>query len=84
MLRSRITFCAASGSFQSEGSSDFAFSSARRRVAASTSKMPPQQSHRLLDVFDQRFSFGAHFEPSIGSAVDTSNRQPVRSRPPTA
>ena len=42
------------------GSSDFALSSPRRRDAASTSKMPPQQSHGLLDRFDQLFGFGAH------------------------
>jgi hypothetical protein len=27
---------------------------------ASTSKMPPQQSHGLLDRFDKRFGFGTH------------------------
>ena len=52
--------CAASASFQRSGSSDLAFSSARRRVAVSTSKMPPQQSQGLLDRFDQLFRFGAH------------------------
>jgi hypothetical protein len=36
------------------------FSSARRRVAVSTSKMPPQQPDRLLDVFNQIVSFRAH------------------------
>ena len=60
IVRSRITFSASSGSVQRLGSSDLAFSSARRRVAASTSKMPPQQSHGLLDQFDQLFGFGAH------------------------
>jgi hypothetical protein len=60
MVRSRISFCAASGSFQRFGSSDLALSSASRRVAASTSKMPPQQSHGLLDRFDQLLGFGAH------------------------
>jgi hypothetical protein len=60
MVRSRISFCAASGSFHSAGSSDLALSSANRRVAASTSKMPPQQSHGLLDRFNQLFGFGAH------------------------
>jgi len=81
MLRSRIVFCAASGSLQSVGSSDLAFSSARRRVAASTSKMPPQQSDRLLDVFDQRFRFRAHLNLFI-----SSRRRPTWSRPrlPTA
>jgi hypothetical protein len=55
-----MIFCAASASFQREGSSTLAFSSARRRVDVSTSKMPPQQSHGLLDGFDQRFGFRAH------------------------
>ena len=39
---------------------DRAFSSASRRVAVSTSKMPPQQPHGLLDVFDKLLGFGAH------------------------
>jgi hypothetical protein len=59
-VRSRITFWAASASFHRSGSSARAFSSARRRVAVSKSKMPPQQSHGLLDLFDERFGFGAH------------------------
>jgi len=49
-----MIFCAASASFQNDDDSDLAFSSARRRVEASTSKMPPQQSHGLLDVLDER------------------------------
>ena len=61
-----MSFCAASGSFQKVGSSDFAFSSARRRVAVSTSKMPPQQPDRLLDVFDELQRFGAHANHSVG------------------
>ncbi|OSI19661.1 hypothetical protein BST63_29040 [Bradyrhizobium canariense] len=36
------------------------FSSARRAVDFSTSKMPPQQPDRLLDLFYQPFDFGAH------------------------
>ena len=59
-VRSRMIFCAASASFQRLGSSTRAFSSARRRVAVSTSKMPPQQSHGLLDLFFQRKRLGAH------------------------
>jgi hypothetical protein len=59
-----MIFWAASGLFQRFGSSALALSSARRRVAVSTSKMPPQQSHGLLDRFDERFGFGAHeFHP---------------------
>jgi len=44
------------------------FSSARRARALSTSKMPPQQPDRLLDLFDQSFRFRAHyrFDPSVG------------------
>jgi hypothetical protein len=55
-----MIFCAESGSFQSVGFSTLAVSSARRRVAVSTSKMPPQQPRGLLDPFDERFGFGAH------------------------
>jgi hypothetical protein len=56
-----MIFCADSVSFQKFGSSALRFSSAKRRVAASTSKMPPQQSHGLLDRLGERFGFGAHF-----------------------
>jgi hypothetical protein len=52
--------CAVAWSFQNVGSSAALFSSARRRVAVSTSKMPPQQPDRLLDVFNECLSFGAH------------------------
>jgi hypothetical protein len=55
-----MSFCASSGSFQKLGSSALTFSSARRRVAVSTSKMPPQQSHGLLDLFFERKRLGAH------------------------
>jgi len=47
-------------SFQNAGSSAALFSSASRRVAVSTSKMPPQQSERLLDVIDEGLNFRAH------------------------
>jgi hypothetical protein len=56
-----MIFCAASASFQRSGSSTRAFSSASLRVDVSTSKMPPQQSRGLLDVFDQRFGFRPHW-----------------------
>jgi hypothetical protein len=52
--------CAFWGSFQIDGSSERAFSSARRRTALSQSKMPPQQSDGLLHVVDQRRDFSAH------------------------
>src|SRR6516165_9868648 len=51
-VRSCISFCAFWGSSQSLGSSASLFSSARRAVDFSTSKMPPQQPDRLLDLFD--------------------------------
>jgi hypothetical protein len=47
-------------SFQKLGSSACLFSSASRAVALSTSKMPPQQSERPLNLFDSFFGFGAH------------------------
>jgi hypothetical protein len=50
-------------SFQNSGFSDSLFSSARRCCATSTSKMPPQQPHRLLDFFDQIDRFRAHVCP---------------------
>src|SRR6202042_396910 len=59
-VRSCISFWAFCGSFQRLGSSASLFSSARRAVDASTSKMPPQQPDRLLDLFDEAFDFGAH------------------------
>ena len=64
-VRSRISVCAASGSSQSFGSSALAFSSSRRRVAASQSKMPPQQRERLLDVVGDRLCLGAHAAPQV-------------------
>jgi hypothetical protein len=42
------------------GSSASLFSSARRRVAISTSKIPPQQRERLLDLVDKVLGFRAH------------------------
>src|SRR5271155_990996 len=59
-VRSCISFCAFWGSFQRLGSSASLFSSASRAVDASTSKMPPQQPDRLLDLFNKAFDFGAH------------------------
>ena len=64
-LRSCITRWARAVSFQSLGSSACAFSSARRALALSKSKMPPQQPDRPLDIFDQLFGFGAHGLVSI-------------------
>jgi hypothetical protein len=59
-VRSCISLWAFWGSFQRLGSSASLFSSARRAVDASTSKMPPQQPDRLLDLFNKAFDFGAH------------------------
>jgi len=59
-VRSCISFEAFCGSSQSLGSSASRFSSARRFSDFSTSKRPPQQPGRLLDVFDDRLGFGAH------------------------
>jgi hypothetical protein len=52
--------CARAVSFQKLGSSACLFSSASRACDASTSKMPPQQPDRPLDVLDNLFRFGAH------------------------
>src|SRR5262249_5915827 len=59
-VRSCIRRCAFCGSSQSFGSSASLFSSARRARALSTSKMPPQQPDRLLDLIDQLLDFRAH------------------------
>jgi hypothetical protein len=52
-------------SFQNDGSSAALFSSASRRVAVSTSKMPPQQPDRLLDLLDEILSFRTHDCPAF-------------------
>jgi len=69
-VRSCISFCAFWGSFQKLGSSASLFSSASRAVDFSTSKMPPQQSDRLLDLFNQPLDFGTHGIP--GSSVSNT------------
>jgi len=55
-----MTFWAASASFQRLGSSEAAFSSARRLSTVSQSKMPPQQSDRLLGGIREVLDLGAH------------------------
>jgi len=55
-----MTRCAASASFQRSGSSEAAFSSARRFSTVSQSKMPPQQSDRLLGGIRALLDLGAH------------------------
>jgi hypothetical protein len=76
----REAFC---GSSQSLESSASRFSSARRRSDFSTSKRPPQQSERLLDLFDDLFDFGAHCfdsprcQPSIRRGSAGSKRAPL-------
>jgi hypothetical protein len=52
---------ARAGEFQRFGSSAAAFSSARRLLARSQSKMPPQQADRLLDLFDGFLDLRSHF-----------------------
>jgi hypothetical protein len=49
------------------------FSSASLAVDASTSKMPPQQPDRLLDLFNKAFNFGAHIvlDPAAKATVKT-------------
>jgi hypothetical protein len=37
--------------------------------------MPPQQSNRPLDVFDQLFGFGAHVDFLTGRDVTTAPQQ---------
>jgi hypothetical protein len=43
-----------------DGSSARAFSSSRRRLAISQSKMPPQQADGLLDFVDGADDLGTH------------------------
>jgi hypothetical protein len=43
------------------------FSSASLAVEVSTSKMPPQQPDRLLDLFNKAFDFGAHGLPCVAA-----------------
>src|SRR4051794_14351978 len=88
-VRSCISFWAFWGSFQRLGSSASLFSSARRAVDASTSKMPPQQPDRLLDLFNEAFDFSAHgfsdlrrrplFRFLAGAFLD-AKRHPLRSK----
>jgi hypothetical protein len=63
-----MTLDARCGSFHSSGSSAIWFSSARRALDASKSKMPPQQPDRPLDILDDAFSFSAHF--GLGSGTE--------------
>jgi hypothetical protein len=70
------------------------FSSASRAVDFSTSKMPPQQPDRLLDLFYQPFDFGAHDllgsrGPSwarimFGTGADVAAERAKRNRPARA
>jgi hypothetical protein len=79
-----MTFEARCGSFQSSGLSASWFSSARRALDASKSKMPPQQPDRPLDVLDDGFSFCAHFlyrEMSAAFNEGPAATQPVLVNP---
>jgi hypothetical protein len=55
-----MTFWARWGSSQNVMSSVSLFSSASLPRALSTSKMPPQQPDRLLDLVDDRLGFRTH------------------------
>jgi hypothetical protein len=66
------------GSFQRLGSSACEFSSASRARALSTSKMPPQQSERLLDLLDDGRDFRAHDKAPAGDVT----KQAARRKPP--
>jgi hypothetical protein len=68
--------CALPLSFQKLGSSACLFSSARRACALSTSKMPPQQPQRPLDLFDGFFGFGAHDGRHLAAAPAIRNGFP--------
>jgi hypothetical protein len=59
--------CALALSFQKAGFSASLFSSARRRCAVSTSKMPPQQANGLLDFVDQILGFRAHIPDPLAN-----------------
>src|SRR5438477_1996123 len=72
-VRSCISFWAFWGSFQRLGSSASLFSSASRAVDCSTSKMPPQQPDRLLDLFNEAFDFGAHGVSDLRCLPPTTN-----------
>src|SRR3954468_20093817 len=76
-VRSCISFCAFCGSFQRLGSSASLFSSARRAVDCSTSKMPPQQPDRLLDLFNESFDFSAHGFSDLRHGRDWNNGSDV-------
>src|ERR1043165_8885720 len=73
-----ITRCARFVSFQRLGSSARAFSSSSRRRALSTSKMPPQQPDRLLDVIDDLLDFGAHCHSLAFGKAHVAARAPLR------
>ena len=50
------------------------------RLGLSKSKMPPQQSNRPLDVFDQLFGFGAHDSLNLPLAGRFSDCGAARNR----
>jgi hypothetical protein len=75
-----MIFCAASASFQNSGCSVCAFSSARRFVAASKSKMPPQQSDGLLGGFEQILNFSAHDDSNAKERGTITPRRPSLSK----
>jgi len=52
------------------------FSSASLAVDVSTSKMPPQQPDRLLDLFNKAFNFGAHIVPDPAGKARCRHARP--------
>src|SRR4051812_32748878 len=74
--RSRSRPCAFWLSFQRLGSLASAFSSSRRRVALSQSKMPPQQLERLLDLGGDPVDFVTH-GPRSNSGLPCRMPQPL-------
>jgi hypothetical protein len=60
-------------SFQKLGFSASRLSSASLICATSKSKIPPQQSDRLLDLFDDGFDFSAHSQIPIAGTSGARN-----------
>src|SRR5215469_8008983 len=83
-VRSRISDCARLLSFQRLGSSTAAFSSARRRVALSQSKMPPQQRQRAPYLVARRLDLSAHVEPQWTFSDDYQKSSSLRKQGPRA
>jgi hypothetical protein len=73
-----MTRLARCGSFHRLESSAKAFSSASRARALSTSKMPPQQQKRLLDLFDDGGDFRAHDAAPVADVTVSGAKRNAR------